>query len=101
MWNRALAILLFLSLAACATAPPRETEAPPRRADAGGDRFLAVLGTPFLIALKIPVCVVSVAVAAPLAGASAFGGEGSARATRRVLGEGIEQNCGPPYVLSP
>jgi len=100
MWNRALAILLFLSLAACAAAP-READAPPRRADAGGDKFLAILGTPFLIALKIPVCVVSIAVAAPLAGASAFGGEGSARATRRVLGEGIEQNCGPPYVLTP
>jgi hypothetical protein len=100
MWNRALAMLLFLSLAACATTPPREAGAPPGRSDAG-NTLLAVVGTPFLIALKIPVCVVSVAVAAPLAGASAFGGEGSARATRRVLGEGIEQNCGPPYVLSP
>jgi hypothetical protein len=90
---------MLMALAACAAAPP-EAGAPPGRSG-DGDKHLAVVGTPFLIALKIPVCVVSVAVAAPLAAGAAFGGPGSAQAARSVLGEGIEQNCGPPYVLSP
>jgi hypothetical protein len=100
MRNYALASVLILSLAACAATPSGEAGAPPRRSDAG-DTLLAVVGTPLLIALKIPVCVVSVAVAAPLAAGAALGGESSGRTAHRILGEGVEQNCGPPYVLSP
>jgi hypothetical protein len=97
--------MLLLLLAACASerqamAPqpggaPQPAGTPPRP----GETFLAVIGTPFLIAFKIPVCVASAAIAAPIAGAASLAGSG--REARRALGEGLEQNCGPPYILSP
>jgi hypothetical protein len=61
------------------------------------------LGTPFLIAFKAPLCVVTLA----LAGPSAAGLEltGYERTTdldlRRELDQGVRQNCGVPYVVTP
>ncbi|HUZ74249.1 MAG TPA: hypothetical protein VMU87_14805 [Stellaceae bacterium] len=83
-------------------APPPPPVAPPP-APSTGSRFLAVVGTPFYLLFKIPVCVVTVVVAGPIAGISALAGPSNPQAVqvRRDLGEGLAQNCGPPYALSP
>lgn len=95
MLTRALVAGLVLSLTGCASA---ETE-PSGGGTSPGDTFISIVGTPFLIAFKIPVCIASVAIAAPLAGAAALTpGSGE---TRRTLGAGLAENCGPPYVLTP
>ena len=48
-----------LALSACQPAP-----------SGSGDPFFSAIGTPFLIAFKIPVCAATIAIAAPLAGVS-------------------------------
>jgi hypothetical protein len=106
MRKQALAVVIALSLAGCAGGPTDDAAgpapaAPPSSATRLGETVVSVAGTPFLLAFKIPVCAATVALAAPLAGAFALGGEASARAGQRALGEGIATNCGPPYVLSP
>ncbi len=69
----------------------------------GGATALATFGTPFLIVAKIPVCIATVAMAAPVGALSElsdpetpFGHE-----LRQDLSDGIAQNCGPPYMVSP
>ena len=88
--------LLALLVAGCAAGPTtRQTN------EAGaGDVFLSALGTPFFLAVKVPVCVASAALAAPVAGLAALAPD-RRHETRRKLGDGLEQNCGPPYVLTP
>ena len=87
--------LLALALSGCVASP----EGPRQQST-----FISVVGTPFLIALKIPACVGSVAIAAPLAGASQLA-ESTAvidePSLRRDLDEGLVHNCGPPYAVSP
>jgi hypothetical protein len=95
----AVATPLMLGLAGCVSAP--NEQAVPSSAPGAGATFLSIIGTPFLLAFKIPVCVASAVVAAPLAGASALAGEESARYTGQILANGLAQNCGPPYVLTP
>src|SRR5262249_4084147 len=58
MKTQAIAAALVLAAVGC-TSPP---SAPPQST-------VGALGTPFFIAFKIPVCVVTVALSAPLAGA--------------------------------
>ena len=86
-----------------AAPPPPPPWAPPPRQISTGSPFLAGLGTPFFIIFKIPVCIVTVAIAGPIAGISALAGPSNPQAVqvRRGLGEGVTENCGPPYVLSP
>jgi hypothetical protein len=89
------AVLLAALLAACA--------GPPERSGSDGT-FVSMVGTPFLIALKIPACILTVAIAGPLAGASALAGPSpniAAGDLRRGLDEGLTRNCGPPYVVRP
>jgi hypothetical protein len=95
MLTRFLVAGLALWLAGCASA---DTEASTSTSSAG-DTFISIVGTPFLIAFKIPVCAASIAIAAPIAGAAALTPE--SRETQRALGAGLASNCGPPYVLSP
>lgn len=62
------------------------------------------VGTPFYIAFKIPVCVATVAIAAPLAGLAGLSDPPEYAAgndPRPTLDYGIRRNCGPPYVLTP
>jgi len=87
----ALALVLVVALAGCASAPPPTS----------AGRTLSVIGTPFLLAFKIPACVVSAAVAAPLAGAAELAGTSQAASLEQSLGDGLERNCGPPYVVAP
>jgi hypothetical protein len=93
MLTRILVAGLALSLAGCASA-----NSDPSHSSAG-DTFISIVGTPLLIALKIPFCVASIGIAAPLAGAAAMTPDGSE--TEHALGAGLASNCGPPYVVNP
>jgi hypothetical protein len=92
--------LLLATVAACAAQPDQSTTTRPAN---GGEVTLSAVGTPFLIAFKVPVCLVTLVIAGPVAGvasltdrSSPLGGE-----VRDGLSDGINQNCGPPYVVSP
>jgi hypothetical protein len=61
---------------------------------------VSIVGTPFAIALKAVVCAASLAIAAPAAGVLTLGVDPSGEGLQ-ALGDGIAQNCGPPYVVSP
>ena len=90
MKTQAIATVLVLAAAGCASPPP----APPQST-------IGALGTPFFIALKIPVCAITVALSAPLAGAAGLSPTPNAWAIRADLDDSVRQNCGPPYVLTP
>jgi hypothetical protein len=100
--------LLALALAGCSTAPgappvvsggpAASMPAPPPRYTAG-DTFLSIIGTPFLIVLKIPACVLTAVIAAPVGAAATLADGELAWGTRRGLADGLEQNCGPPYAM--
>jgi class 3 adenylate cyclase len=73
--------------------------------------FVSVIGTPFLVAFKIPTCAATIALAAPLAGVSAlakpsitdpafYPDSDSNRELRRDLDAGLTQNCAPPYIVT-
>src|SRR5438034_959636 len=80
--------------ARCSGAPPPPP--PP------GRTAVSIIGTPFLIAFKIPVCIVSAAMAGAMTGvAGALGGNGGPASLEQSLGEGVEKNCGPPWALNP
>jgi hypothetical protein len=90
-------LLLAGMVGACAAAPGNEAQS-----DAGGP-LLAAVGTPFLIAFKVPVCVLTLAVAGPVAAANELGEDDNSlgQEVHAGLADGIDQNCGPPYAISP
>jgi hypothetical protein len=92
---KALAVLLAVALAGCAS-----SSGPPMSDSPAGNTAVAVIGTPFLLVFKTATCVITLAVAAPAAGILALGvdpyGDGF-----DYLGSGVANNCGPPYVLTP
>jgi hypothetical protein len=91
-WFGFLAFSLFL--AGCAEMPPPPPPASP----------VTAIGTPFLIALKIPVCVATVAIAGPAAALQQLAGpneDGLQPDIRPALDAGMSQNCGPPYAVLP
>jgi hypothetical protein len=94
-------IVLFASvLAGCASEPAGDAHG---SSDAGnpGKTAVSVIGTPFLLAFKIPVCIATAVIAGPIAGAAALTSNDGGAGVQRVLGEGLDANCGPPYVLEP
>ena len=94
MRSNTMAAILALALAGCANSPE-----PPR----ANENFVSVIGTPFLIAFKIPTCVATIAIAAPIAGAWQLASRGDVfyqPDLRRELDDGVIQNCGPPYVVT-
>ena len=95
MRRTAIAALLLSCLAGCANQGGGAQQSPADPADT----FLAVIGTPFLWAVKIPVCVVSAVIAAPIAGAASVATNG--QETTRALRDGVKQNCGPPWAFEP
>jgi hypothetical protein len=99
MHRIAFATLLSLALAGCVAPPPNSAAGPP---PSPGQVALSVIGTPFLIAFKLPVCLVAGAIAAPIAAASQLSG-GYYQGTRinDELADGLAYDCGPPYVLTP
>jgi hypothetical protein len=86
--------VLFL-LSGCASPPPPGTQI----------SYASAVGTPFYIALKVPVCAATLVMAAPLGalqGLAAPSQQGSLQPDLRPsLDAGIVDNCGPPYVLPP
>jgi hypothetical protein len=101
-----LAVPFALTLAACATTTP------PPAADQGGTAPVAksratpagwavsVVGTPFALGLKTVVCTASLVIAAPIAGMLALYPDPYPEGLE-ILGDGIANNCGPPWVVSP
>jgi hypothetical protein len=66
-----------------------------------GDAAVSVVGTPFYLAFKGVTCAMSAVIAAPVAGVTALSESRFAPEIRESLGDGLKQNCGPPYALSP
>jgi hypothetical protein len=86
-----LAFLLCLS--GCAEPPPARPVS-----------AVSVVGTPFLIAFKIPTCVTTLAIAGPAAALQQLAAPNEDRLQpdiRPALDAGIDENCGPPYVVVP
>jgi hypothetical protein len=83
---------------ALVAAPPPPPPPPPR-----GPSFLSVIGTPFLIAFKIPVCLITAVVAAPLSGLSELPStaDTDGQDVRDQLENGLAHNCGPPWTVTP
>jgi hypothetical protein len=107
MSRRILVVPLALALAACATstAPPPAADAQsvapgakPGPTPAGW--AVSIVGTPFALGFKAAVCTASLAVAAPIAGLLVLSPDPFDRGLE-ILGDGIANNCGPPYVISP
>ncbi len=89
MGKGSIAALAALALSACTgNAPPT------------GANVTAAVATPLYIAAKIPVCVGTVAVAAPLGGLAALAPGDDARYFQGEIAHGLTANCGPPYVLA-
>jgi hypothetical protein len=85
-----------LILAGCAAPPP-----PPQ---AEPVTPVSVIGTPFLIAFKIPACVATVAIAGPAAALQQLAAptqDGLQPDIRPALDAGMAANCGPPYYVLP
>ena len=124
MSQRAWVVPLMVALAGCASAPDpaRPTGAvvpaatlygmPPvpltatpapvatRTSPTAAGWAVSIIGTPFALVFKTVVCGASLVLAAPAAGFLTLGVDPSGEGYE-VLGDGIAQNCGPPYVVSP
>jgi hypothetical protein len=83
-----------------APATPSPAPVPTRTSPSAAGWAVSIIGTPFALAFKTVVCAASVAIAAPVAGFLTLGVDPSGEGYQ-VLGDGIAQNCGPPYVVSP
>jgi len=120
MWTRtAMAFGLACAVAACASQPPDAglagsassdalkdepyalKEEPLRPHRTAGEWAVAVAGTPFLWAFKGAACAGSLVVAAPVSAVAALGDHHTRKQGLAILGDGVGQNCGPPWVLSP
>jgi len=77
---------------------PVALPAKPRATPAGW--AVSVVGTPFALGFKTVVCAASLVVAAPIAGVMVLSPDPSDQGLE-ILGDGIANNCGPPYVVSP
>ncbi len=93
-----LAALAVSALGGCA-AQPGDTGTP----TSGGAAVLTAIGTPFLIAFKLPLCAATIAAAGPLgATATLVPPEDTlGQEVRQGLADSIDENCGPPYAVTP
>jgi len=90
-----------LALCGCQTTPRDEMSTGESATVHRGDAVVSAVGTPFYLVFKSVVCVASVAIAAPVAGLTALSDSRYAPEVQATLGDGVSQNCGPPYVLRP
>jgi hypothetical protein len=65
-----------------------------------GDAVVTAVATPILLAVKIPICATTVAIAAPVGGVGALS-PNRREWVQRELAEGVDHNCGPPYAVVP
>lgn len=103
-----LILALVMALAACATStalPPATGEvaapASTRPSPSAAGWAVSIVGTPFALAFKGAVCAASLVIAAPIAGLLVLDPDPSSAAGQEILGDGIANNCGPPWVVSP
>ena len=100
--KHAAALLCLALLAGCTRASSDEPVAPV---------VSGAIATPFLIALKLPACAITLAVAGPITALSELASppkiapgdyDGQLNASiRDEVDQGVRDNCGPPYVLPP
>ncbi|HSA82597.1 MAG TPA: hypothetical protein VLE23_17405 [Geminicoccaceae bacterium] len=106
MSRKILVLSLVLALAACAgtSGPPAaDGGAGPARTEPGASPAgwaVAVVGTPFALVFKTAICAASLVIAAPIAGILVLDPDPYSEG-HEILGDGIANNCGPPYVISP
>jgi len=87
---KGISILATLLLAGCAS------DGGTASSGQGGVSPVGVVGTPFLVLLKIPVCIATAVLGAPVAAAAAIAHHPEAE---RGISDGIANNCGPPYTI--
>ncbi|HKW52463.1 MAG TPA: hypothetical protein VJO12_02145 [Stellaceae bacterium] len=97
--KHAAAMLGLALLAGCTQAAPTEPVAPV---------VTGAISTPFLIALKVPACAITLAVAGPITALTELASppvlapgdyDGAMTASiRDEVVDGVRQNCGPPYI---
>ena len=97
-------VLVALTLASCATAPPpggaygapaASTEAPQHSVFAS---ILNVLALPIYIPFKAVVCAATIVLAAPATAVVAVTDPDGTHWQREALTEGFSANCGPPWL---
>jgi len=90
---------LVLLLAACverSNAPPQATMSP------AAEPVIAAIGTPFYLALKIPVCAATLPMAGIFAGLAQLNTADSRLNQEDIkghAGDAVVANCGPPYYV--
>jgi hypothetical protein len=106
------ALLLVAFLAGCATAaaergpyagaavplhaaPDAAKRSTPAASAGPSDWALAIIGTPFVFALRVATCAATAVVAAPTAGLLTLTPD--PKPGLAYLRDGLGQNCGPPY----
>lgn len=67
----------------------------------GGGAVVSAVGTPALIALKVPLCVATIAVAAPGVAIASLSTNSDGVDEQRYFAWGVESNCGPPWAVTP
>jgi hypothetical protein len=101
MWRMSVGLIGALALCGCQTAPRDEMSTRESATVHPGDAVVSAVGTPFYVVFKGVVCVASVALAAPVAGFAALSDSRLVPEVQTTLGDGVSQNCGPPWVLQP
>ncbi len=93
-----LAGLAAASLGACAATPDNGGAQM-----TGGQAVLTAIGTPFLIVAKVPLCALTIVAAGPVGATASLvpPSDPLGHDVRQGLADGIDQNCGPPYVVTP
>jgi hypothetical protein len=62
-----------------------------------GEIVVATVASPVLIAAKVGICAATIGIAAPVGAAATLSSHGRDK-TLAGLAEGVDSNCGPPYL---
>ncbi len=95
---RSILLAGLLLLGGCAAAQDPASKQPE-----GGGAALTAVATPFLYVAKLPVCVLTLVVAGPVGALAQLSDPENkdGYGVRQGLADGIGENCGPPYVVTP
>jgi hypothetical protein len=94
----AVAVMLLAPLLGDCTLDPTYAYGP-----SPGSSAVSIIGTPFLIAFKVPACAATLALGVPLAAATGLADPYQRQpwAIRYEIDHAVTANCGPPWVLPP
>src|SRR5665213_3397378 len=95
MAGKILVLGMSALLAACVGGPEGRLAYEPAPND--GNVAVSAVGTPVLVALKIPLCAATLAIAAPASAIAGLSPTIDGREAQLALGDGVEHNCGPPW----